>query len=244
MERSKVNITTFRKERIYRDVQALPPELRRACEAEQAEQAGGANVIHIEGTSKIIIDGKEFAGIEDMPDAVRREYEQLTASWKASDGRQVTTEITVNGHKYTSVEEMPPGVRRAYEEAIAVLHGPAAARSGTRFTEIIFNGHKYAGVEEMPADVRREYEGLLAKMNDTDENQRFADAAPTPNEQVNYFCCRHCGKVVKAMENQGGMQGKCPSCGEMTSIPYVSTAEETAGAEFVSTGAVHRRRHT
>ncbi len=172
------------------------------------------------------------------------EYEQFMASWKASEGRQVATGITFNGHKYTSVEEMPPCVRREYEEAIAVLHGPATARSGTRFTEIIFNGRKYAGVEEMSADVRREYEGRLAKMNDADENQRVADAAPTPNEQVNYFCCRHCGKVVKAMESQGGMQGKCPACGEMTSIPYVGTAEETAGAEFVSTGAVHRHRHT
>ena len=48
MEHSKVNVTTIRKEKICRDLQELPPELRGACEEELAKQTGGARVMHCE----------------------------------------------------------------------------------------------------------------------------------------------------------------------------------------------------
>ena len=204
MEPSKINITTttVREEEISHDLQELPPELRRACEEELAKHAGGARVVRIEGTERIIIDGKEYAGVDDMPDNVRRKHEQLMESLKACGNQPVAAEITFNGHKYSSAEEMPAGIRREYERLLALIgdRGPSRPAEET------------AGV-------------------------------PVANEQANYFYCRHCGKVVKAMESQGGMQGKCPCCGEMTGIPYVSTAESADAAKFVDTGAVHRHRH-
>jgi phage FluMu protein Com len=202
MEHGKINVSTIREEKIYRDLSELPPELRQACEEEMANQTGGSNVLHVQATNRIVIDGKEYSGVEAMPDDVRRKYVEFIEAFSSGKNRHITTEIE-------------------------------------------FNGQKYSDVDAMPAEIRREYESIMATIDAARLDSRASEATTLLpiEEPIHYFHCRHCGAVVKALESQGGMQGKCPACGEMTNIPYVSTVETEAGAEFVGTGAVHRCPH-
>jgi hypothetical protein len=83
---------------------------------------------------KIVLNGKEYDGVESMPPDVRKDYETVLESLQATGGDEVLSllrsgehanikatfrEIVVNGKSYGSVEEMPADVRKTYEEAVA-----------------------------------------------------------------------------------------------------------------------------
>lgn len=89
-------------------------------------------------TPKIVLNGKEYDGVESMPPEVRKDYEAVLESLQATGGDEVLSllrsgehtnikaslrEIVVNGKSYGSVEEMPADVRRTYEEAVARMGG-------------------------------------------------------------------------------------------------------------------------
>jgi hypothetical protein len=93
---------------------------------------------------KIVLNGKEYDGVESMPPDVRRDYEAVLESLQATGGEEVLSllksgehanikaslrEIVVNGKSYGSVDEMPADVRRTYEEAVARMEGGGAVGS-------------------------------------------------------------------------------------------------------------------
>ncbi|NOZ19532.1 MAG: hypothetical protein GXP25_00425 [Planctomycetes bacterium] len=82
--------------------------------------------------SKIVFNGQEYSGVDDMPLEVRRAYEQVMNMLADRDGdgvpdavqnsdgtftADVVTKIVVNGREYNSIDEMPEDVRRMYELA-------------------------------------------------------------------------------------------------------------------------------
>ncbi len=92
-------------------------------------------------SARIVLNGKEYDGIEAMPPDVRKDYEAVLESLKNTGGEEVLSllergerasihatfrEIVVNGKKYGSVEEMPADVRRVYEQAVARMSSAAA----------------------------------------------------------------------------------------------------------------------
>ena len=98
---------------------------------------------HYMGMSqKIVFNGQEYDGVDAMPPAVRRQYEDVMRLVRGEDrvkveslveaGSQskvikvttnVRTRIVVNGKEYHSVDEMPAQVRAAYERALAQAEG-------------------------------------------------------------------------------------------------------------------------
>jgi hypothetical protein len=85
---------------------------------------------------KIVLNGKEYDGIDAMPPDVRRDYETVLESLRNTGGDEVLSllnsgehtsikasfrEIVVNGKSYGSVDEMPAEVRKTYEEAVTRL---------------------------------------------------------------------------------------------------------------------------
>jgi len=89
-------------------------------------------------SQKIVFNGQEYDGVDAMPPAVRRQYEDVMRLVRGEveslvvPGSQSTvikvttnvrTRIVVNGKEYRSVDEMPAQVRAAYERALAQAEG-------------------------------------------------------------------------------------------------------------------------
>ena len=72
-------------------------------------------------TTKIVVNGKEYHSVEDLPPDVRSAYETAMASRAQAHG---TSHIVFNGRSYDSPEAMPAEVRRLYDAAMANLPNP------------------------------------------------------------------------------------------------------------------------
>ncbi len=72
-------------------------------------------------SEKIVINGKEYTRVEDMPPDVRALYDQalttLEGRGSPNAAVKITTHVklTINGKTYDSPEAMPPEVRRIYD---------------------------------------------------------------------------------------------------------------------------------
>jgi hypothetical protein len=75
---------------------------------------------------KIVVNGREYASVDEMPAAERQLYESALASLTGDAAKsgiqphvnvQTKTRIVVNGKEYRSLEELPPDLRRIYETA-------------------------------------------------------------------------------------------------------------------------------
>ncbi len=83
----------------------------------------------------IIIDGKRYRSVDEMPPEVRQKYEQAMRAMEDRNGNQipdilenmaadktaVNTKIIVDGKEFNSIDEMPPDVRQKYEQAMQPL---------------------------------------------------------------------------------------------------------------------------
>ena len=69
-------------------------------------------------TTKIVVNGKEYHSIEELPPDVRAKYEAALAARAQAHG---TSRIVFNGQPYDSLEAMPADVRALYEAAMANL---------------------------------------------------------------------------------------------------------------------------
>jgi hypothetical protein len=130
--------------REYSSADEMPPDVREVFErtmrlAADSDRDGVPDVF--EGKdgnvtsitrSRIVVNGREYGSVEEMPPDVRQAYERMRSAVVDSDGDGVPDRfegkdanfvsvtrqrIVVNGREYGSVEEMPPDVRRAFESA-------------------------------------------------------------------------------------------------------------------------------
>ncbi len=92
----------------------------------------GAMATNISVKTRIRVNGREYASVEEMPADIRQTYERaLAMSAGGAHGgllgsvagrvTAVSTKIVFNGQEYTSAEHMPAAVRRLYEDVIATL---------------------------------------------------------------------------------------------------------------------------
>jgi hypothetical protein len=98
---------------------------------------------------RIVIDGKMYNSIDEMPEDVRKQYEQAMSSLKDQSGTDIadmladknknsipdiienttggapivksTIKVVVNGKEYNSLEDLPPDVRAKYAKAMGAL---------------------------------------------------------------------------------------------------------------------------
>jgi len=88
--------------------------------------------------TKIRVNGREYASVEEMPADVRQTYERALAmsvggahrGLLGSIGSAVHTKIVFNGQEYTSAEHMPAAVRRLYDDVIATLQSEKQNSAG------------------------------------------------------------------------------------------------------------------
>jgi hypothetical protein len=67
--------------------------------------------------TKIRINGKEYASVDEMPADVRQIYEQALAG----QTQKTTSKIVFNGEEYSSVEEMPAKIQQMYKAVMGVV---------------------------------------------------------------------------------------------------------------------------
>jgi hypothetical protein len=83
---------------------------------------------------RITVNGKEYGSPEEMPEEIRRVYEQAMSKKSMMGHRAAPWEakfsITFNGRKYGGVEEMPSDTRELYEGVMKTVEagqGPTGA---------------------------------------------------------------------------------------------------------------------
>jgi hypothetical protein len=85
---------------------------------------------------RIVVNGREYASVEEMPDDIRRAYEQAMAGagggTHASGASGVRARVVFNGREYLDVDTMPEDVRRLYEAAVNAARGTGHAETGGR----------------------------------------------------------------------------------------------------------------
>jgi len=73
---------------------------------------------------RIVVNGKEYQSVEELPRGIREAYEKAVAD---RTGPSASLNVTFNGQEYDSLEAMPPEIRRLYEDAMSPA-GPAPVR--------------------------------------------------------------------------------------------------------------------
>lgn len=84
----------------------------------------------------IVIDGKTYNSVNEMPDDVRRQYEQAMSSFKDQDGNRIpdaientrsasvaadSFKVVLDGKEFYSLDDLPPEARAKYEQAMGTL---------------------------------------------------------------------------------------------------------------------------
>src|SRR5512133_2631068 len=97
---------------------------------------------------RIVIDGKAYSSVDEMPEDVRKQYEQAMSSLRDQSGTNIadvladknkngipdiiensasapivksTIKVVVNGKEFNSLQDLPPDVRAKYEKAMGTL---------------------------------------------------------------------------------------------------------------------------
>ena len=73
---------------------------------------------------RIVVNGKEYQSVEELPSGIREAYEKAVAD---RTGPSTSLNVTFNGQEYDSLESMPPEIRRLYEDAVSPA-GPASVK--------------------------------------------------------------------------------------------------------------------
>jgi hypothetical protein len=68
---------------------------------------------------RIVIAGKEYASVADMPPEMRRVYELARTSNTTGDAPKV--KIIYHGNEYAGIEDMPAEIRQRYEHEQAAM---------------------------------------------------------------------------------------------------------------------------
>ena len=63
---------------------------------------------------KIVVAGKTYTGIEEMPVEVRRVYERAVEA-RNQEHADAQVKLVFNGQEYDSLDSMPPEVRKLYQ---------------------------------------------------------------------------------------------------------------------------------
>jgi hypothetical protein len=101
--------------------------------------------------TKLRVNGREYATVDEMPPDLRRMYERAVANGSdafplthsgadAAIGIPAHSRIVFNGREYADVNQMPQDVRKLYEDVLttveAELHTPSTKLGTTGATDI------------------------------------------------------------------------------------------------------------
>jgi hypothetical protein len=133
---------------------------------------------------KIWINGQEYSSVDEMPDLVRREYEEArrTPAYKTDDsGSSASPEPTAPVSEVTGMPDPDGGVRRIEFRTSS----QRVIRDGELISdeeEIVFNGRLYSGVHELPPEARELYQRLSRGMEELGGEDPFDLIPGMPQE--------------------------------------------------------------
>jgi hypothetical protein len=83
---------------------------------------------------KIVVNGREYQAVEEMPENIRHAYEKAMAT-AASRSQSVgptssQVKIVFNGREYNSKDQMPPEIRQMYDVAMAAVGSDRNVEAG------------------------------------------------------------------------------------------------------------------
>jgi hypothetical protein len=107
----------------------------------------------------IVIDGKTYNSVNEMPDDVRRQYEQAMRSFKDQDGNRVPDAIENPG---VLSDKNRNGIPDSMENTAGA---PIIANA----MKVLFDGREFNNIDELPADARARYENAMGTL-DKDRN--------------------------------------------------------------------------
>ena len=77
---------------------------------------------------KFVVNGKEYASLAELPQAVRDAYERAKVSGGPSTG---SGRITINGREFENADAIPPDLRPLYDDAMREIEGAGAMPAGS-----------------------------------------------------------------------------------------------------------------
>ena len=83
---------------------------------------------------KIVVNGREYKTVEEMPENIRHAYEKAmaTAAGRSQSIGPTSSQVKIvcNGREYNSQDEMPAEIRRMYELAMAAVESDRNVEAG------------------------------------------------------------------------------------------------------------------
>ena len=131
--------------------------------------------------SLIVIDGRTYKSVEEMPEDVRRKYEQAMNSLKDTDGDRIPNTLE---NMNILADRDPDGVPGA-------LEGLASMNVVSNVMKIIVDGKEYSRIEDLPPDARARYEEAMGKL-DANRNgvPDFMEGMMNAPKQTTVMCAR------------------------------------------------------
>ena len=107
----------------------------------------------------IVIDGKTYKSVDEMPPDVRQKYEQAMRSLGDADKNQIPDAFeTMNIFADKDKDGVPD-----------VLENTTTSNTVVSSMKIIVDGKEFNGIEDLPPEVRARYEEAMGKL-DADRN--------------------------------------------------------------------------
>lgn len=124
----------------------------------------------------IVIDGKTYKNVDEMPPDIRQKYEQAMRSLGHANNNQIPDAFeNLNVFADKDKDGLPD-----------ILENLAASHAAVSSMKIIVDGKEFDGLENLPPEVRTKYEEAMGKL-DANRNgiPDFAEAMiSNPNQNV------------------------------------------------------------
>jgi hypothetical protein len=101
----------------------------------------------------IVIDGKTYHGVEEMPPDVRQKYEQALQALADSNGNHIPDAL-----ENILIDKDNNGVPDLLENLGVGTHV-------TSHVKVTVNGKEFNGIEDLPPEARARYEAALSKLD-------------------------------------------------------------------------------
>jgi hypothetical protein len=108
----------------------------------------------------IVIDGKTYGSVEEMPVDVRQKYEQALQTLGDANGNRIPDVFETVSSETVNIlaDKDKNGVPDILENLVA---GQAVVNS----MKIIVNGKEFNGIENLPPEARAKYEAAMGKLD-------------------------------------------------------------------------------
>ena len=101
----------------------------------------------------IVIDGKTYKSVDEMPEDVRRSYEQTMQAFADNDKNGIPDGLE---NMNILADKNKDGMPDAFEGMVSNVMSP---------TRIVADGKVYNSLDELPPDVRAKYEQAMGKLD-------------------------------------------------------------------------------